>query len=207
MLAEILNKTYEKTTPIFADEILGLFPNYSKQYVYRLISKAVEEGKLSCYERGVYYIPQKTFFGYSSINADQVALKRYIRSGDDCYGLYVGLSLLNLFGITTQMPNGIEIVTNCEATRRRTVRISNRTYTLKKSRCKITKDNIASYTIFQLFLDMDDGDNLDDSSTELIKSYLNRNNISLKDLMEMSSFFPGKALKRMMRSGILYDVI
>ena len=175
--------------------------------MYRLINKALREGSLVCYERGVYFIPSKTFFGISSIDSDQVAEKRYTRNDDSVYGLYSGLSLLNSFGITTQMPNSIEIITNKEATRKREVRISGRPYLVRKSRCEITKDNYASYTILQLFLDMNDNDSLNCSSIEKIRYFMDKNDVTLKNLVEISTYFPGKAVKRMMRSPIFYDAI
>lgn len=207
MIMKTIRSNFEKTTPIFADEILQVCKNYSKQYVFKMLKKAEQSGDLRCFDRGIYYIPSKTFFGYSTISSDQVAEKKYVKNSKDTYGIYCGLSLLNNFGITTQMPNQIEIVTNNETTRRREVRISNRTYVIRKSRYLISKENSAAYTILQLFNDMEDTDTIDESSMERISCFMKKNNVTTKQLISLADYFPGKTIKRMMRSPIFYGTV
>ncbi len=207
MIMNILNSNFKKTTPIFSDEILKVCSKYSKQYVFKTIKKAEEKNEIRCFERGVYYIPEKTFFGQSSISPDQVALKKYIRNGNDVYGIYSGLILLNSFGITTQVPNQIEIITNNETTRRREIQISGRTFVIRKSRCEITKRNVSAYMILQLFCDMSDEDLNDKLLVKKIKSFIDEKNVSIKQLMKLSAYFPGKTIKRMMGCSLFDGII
>lgn len=207
MFLEMLNTNFDKSVPIFSDEILSMFKNYSKQYVFRLLKKAIKEGDIMYYDRGVYYIPEKTFFGYSSINPDQIVKKKYIKNQNEIFGVYSGLSLLNFFGITTQMPNHIEIVTNNEATRKRIIKIANRTYIIRKSRITITNENMAAYTIMQLFNDIEDIDVINKSSLQKITYFINKNNITFKQLAPLVEYFPSKTLKRIMRSEMLYGAL
>lgn len=199
--------SFEKTTPIFADEILKACKEYSKQYVFRMLKKAEQSGDIRCFDRGIYYIPSKTFFGYSTISSDQVAEKKYVKNSKDTYGIYSGLTLLNSFGITTQMPNQIEIVTNNETTRRREVQISNRTYVIRKSRFTISEENYAAYTILQLFNDMEETDSIDESSMKRVSYFMKKNNVTAKQLISLADYFPGKTVKRMMRSPLFYGTI
>ncbi len=207
MLTEMLEKKYGKDEPIFYDDIIKLLENYSKAQVCRYIKKAKEDEELVQFSRGVYYIPHTTFLGTkSSITSDNVMIKRYIKNDEDVFGVYSGSSISNYFSITTQVPSTIEIVTNNEATRCRKINILGRDYIVRKSRVKITKDNYSSYTLLQLFNDMFPNDEINDFSKNEIKKYALENNITKDSLMAMASFFPSKASKNMLRSGILNEI-
>ena len=203
MFSELLHRTFDLNTPIFSEEIVALFSTLSRAYVFRLIGKAVSDGTLSCFSRGVYFLPQKTFFGVSSICPEMVAEKKYIKSNGSVYGIYSGLNLLNRFGFTTQVPNSIEIVTNNEATRKRKITIEGRTFILRKSHCEITKENYPIYTLLQLFTDLDASDSIDPFSRKLITDYMAENRICRKDLLSMAMYFPAFTLKKMMKSGVI----
>lgn len=203
MFIEDIKKTYGENTPIFADEIVTLFSNYTRAYVFRLIKKAEDAGELVAFSRGVYFIPKKTFFGQSTICSEMVAEKKYMKNNQSVYGIYAGLNLLNRFGVTTQVPNTMEIVTNNETTRKRNVTINGRGFILRRARCEINKENYPTYTVLQLFSDMSNEDELDDFSKTQINDYMSNNRIKAEDLFDMSRSFPAATLKKMVRSGVL----
>ncbi len=203
MFIEDIKKTYGENTPIFADEIVTLFSNYTRAYVFRLIKKAEDAGELVAFSRGVYFIPKKTFFGQSTICSEMVAEKKYMKNNQSVYGIYAGLNLLNRFGVTTQVPNTMEIVTNNETTRKRNVTINGRGFILRRARCEINKENYPTYTVLQLFSDMSNEDELDDFSKTQINDYMSNNKIKAEDLFDMSRSFPAATLKKMVRSGVL----
>lgn len=203
MFIEDIKKTYGENTPIFADEIVTLFSNYTRAYVFRLIKKAEDAGELVAFSRGVYFIPKKTFFGQSTICSEMVAEKKYLKNNQSVYGIYAGLNLLNRFGVTTQVPNTMEIVTNNETTRKRNVTINGRGFILRRARCEINKENYPTYTVLQLFSDMSNEDELDDFSRTQINDYMSSNGIKADDLFDMSRSFPAATLKKMVRSGVL----
>lgn len=202
-----IKKAYGINTPILTNEILDLFKDYTKAYVFRLIKKAEEENNLKTYSRGVYYIPKTTFFGQSTICAEMVVQKKYIEDNKSVYGIYAGLYLLNSFGITTQVPNLVEIVTNNEKTRKRIVVIDNRKFILRKSRCKITKDNYSAYTILQLFNDINENEEIRSSSKKRIKKYMKDNEVTAEKIFQMAQYFPSATLKKLAGSGVLNDAI
>lgn len=143
----LMNKIREKfniNEPIFTEEIMALFPQYSRPYIFRLLNELEKDSELIRYSKGVYFIPKKTFFGLSTITADAVIEKKYLKEYNSIYGIYSGLRLLNLFSITTQVPNVIEIVTNNETMRRREINLNGRTFVLRKSRFKIDKNNASA---------------------------------------------------------------
>ena len=78
----LINKIKEKfniNQPIFTEEIMELFPQYSRPYIFRLINNLEKSGELIRYSKGVYFIPKKTFFGVSTITADSVIEKKYLK--------------------------------------------------------------------------------------------------------------------------------
>jgi len=206
LITELKTK-YGINVPIFAEEILQLYSFYSRAYVFRMIKEAEKIGALICYARGVYFIPSQTFFGQSTISAEMVAEKKYLKNSDDFYGIYSGLSLLNQFSITTQVPNVVEIVTNNETTRKRVVFINNKEFIVRKSRCEINAENYAAYTLFQLFTDLDSKDVLNKFSRELVLDYINKNNIDKCQIISMSEYFPATTFKKMILSGVFNEII
>ena len=123
MFIERLKENFKIGEPIFIEDILSLFSNFTRAYVFRLLKRAEDAGELVKFSRGIYCLPKKTFFGFSTLTSSVVANNKYITDGNLVYGVYSGLTLLNLFSISTQVPNVIEIVTNKEATRKRVVDI------------------------------------------------------------------------------------
>ncbi len=105
------------------------------------------------------------------------------------------------------MPNTIEIVTNNETTRKRNVTINGRRFILRKARCEINKENYPTYTVLQLFSDMNNEDELDDFSKSQINDYISSNEIKADDLFYMSRSFPATTLKKMVKSGVLNAIV
>ncbi len=202
MFAETLRKEFGYNTPIFTDEILSLFTQYSRAYVFRLISAAEKDGELTRFDTGVYYIPQMTPFGPSVITAADVARKRYVQSNGNTYGIYCGLVLQNAFGITTQMPNTSEIVTNRESTRCRKVTIDGMSFIIRKSRVAIANENAAAYQILQLFTEVG-GLMVAENVMRTVADYMKRNQIKRNNILELARYFPARTLKNMLCNEVI----
>lgn len=203
MFIERIRKNYKPGAPIFTEDILLLFPEFTKAYVFRLLKKAEKGGEMVKFSRGVYCIPKKSFFGYSTISSGMVANEKYIGSNDAVYGIYAGLTLLNQFAISTQVPNVIEIITNNETTRKRIVTIDDMKFIIRKSRFEINKENFSYYTILQLFLELGSNTLLDDFSKKKIKEYLMVNNIEQNRLIKYAMLFPAQVSKNLLMSEVL----
>ena len=204
MFIERLSKKFNSDEPIFTEDIIKLFSDYSRAQVFRYIEKAKENKEIVQFDKGIYYIPRVTFWGgLSTIVADDIVAKRYLRNDKRIYGVYSGIKLLNNFSVTTQMPAVIEVVSNNETMRRREIELSGRKFVLRKSRCEINAGNYAVYTILQLFNDFDNRDELNDSSRRCLLEYIKKQNVTQEQLFRMSANFPAKATKNLVRSGII----
>ena len=207
MFISRLKSNFKPGSPIYTEDIISLFPEFTKAYIFRLIKQAEENGEIIKFSRGVYYIPKKSFFGNTTLTSSIVANNKYVTDGSSVYGIYSGLSLLNQFAVTTQVPNIVEIITNNEATRKRIVNIDGVKFIIRKSRFEITKENYNYYIIIQLFLDLGINPQLDDFAKRRIAEFVKKNNINQSELIKLAMKFPAQALKNLIGSGILKGII
>ena len=195
MFIKKLIKTFGYNEPIFANEILELFDNYTKSYIYRLINQEMKEENLFKYSQGVYYIPNKSDFGLSTITARDVVYKKYIYQDGKYSGFYSGLSLANEFKLTNQLPNKIEIITNKETTRLRKININGFQFILRKSRLKINNKNVYTYKLLELITE-NDMQSFNEESVCYINKYIECNGITKGKIDCIIDAFPSKAVKK-----------
>ena len=204
MFIEKLREEYPISKPIFTKEILELFSNYSKMQVFRYIKLALQNGDLIQYNRGVYYLSSINKDEFSIINPDIVVIKKYLFDGDNKYGIFSGFTLQNIFSVSDQFPFIQEIVTNNESSNKRTIKIHGRKFILRKSHTKITNENIATYTILQLFNDLESDAIINDYAKEKVISYIKENNVTTDKLLKLSIYFDSKVVKKMINNKIIY---
>ena len=168
-LYEALLEQYGYNEPILTSEIQ--FNNYSKPWVYKELNRLCDNNQVVRFEKGVYYIPKQTPLGPSALNPSKVLEKKYIKSDDDTFGYYSGCYLMNIMGISNQVPNVIEVYSNNESSKMRDVKVGTQNVRLRKSRVNITKDNAAVLMFLEL-MNAVDVDALDTEKTEIIEKYI-----------------------------------
>ena len=200
-LVKCLKTQYGENTPIFFEDISNVCSGYTRGRVYQLIDAAMNSGLLAKAGYDCYYIPTTTPFGKSVLNPRKVIEKKYISNKGEVYGFYTGLALLNSFGITTQMPNVIEVFTNNEATKSRRVTINNQTIIVKRARTTINNSNYKEMMLLELF-NLADIRSIDARATQKIVDYMKQNNISIQGIMKYAKFVPARAIKNFMSSEV-----
>lgn len=200
-LVKCLKTQYGENTPICYEDIANVCSGYTRGRVYQLIDAAMNSGLLAKAGYDCYYIPTTTPFGKSLLNPRKVIEKKYISNNDEVYGFYTGLALLNSFGITTQMPNVIEVFTNNEATKSRRVTINNQTIIVKRARTTINNSNYKEMMLLELF-NLADVRSIDTRATQKIVDYMKQNNISIQGIMKYAKFVPARAIKNFMSSEV-----
>ena len=200
-LVKCLKTQYGENTPIFFEDIANACSRYTRGRVYQLIDAALNSGLLAKAGYDCYYIPTTTPFGKSLLNPRKVIEKKYISNKGEVYGFYTGLALLNSFGITTQMPNVIEVFTNNEATKSRRVTINNQTIIVKRARTTINNSNYKEMMLLELF-NLADIRSIDVRATQKIVDYMKQNNISIQGIMKYAKFVPARAIKNFMSSEV-----
>ncbi len=202
-LYDVLLETYGYNEPILTNEIQ--FNNYSKPWIYKELKRLCDSGEIKRFEKGVYYIPKKSPLGMSLLNPAKVVEKKYIKRNEDVCGYYAGYYLLNLLGLSTQVPNIIEIYSNNESSKVRDIRIGSQNIRVRKPRVDITSENAPVLAFLEL-MNIVDVHSLDDEKKKIIEKYLSDYNISRKDITKYSPAYPDKAVRTMVESEVIYSV-
>lgn len=207
MLVSRLEKNYGYDVPIFTEDIFECMNDYSRQRIYQLIKEALEKGILVRFDTGVYYLPTKTEFGFSTISVDEVVYKKYISNNNETFGIY-GKDIIDLnFLLSYQVPNSIEVITNKESRDVREIEIKGRRVILRKSRLEITKNNVKTYIFMELFNNINLRKYKEDlMAQDSVKKYIKKNKITNNKIYELAKFFPAKTMKNLAISGVLYEI-
>ena len=189
--------------PFFTDEIT--YGSYSRAWLYKELAKLCADRSIVRFEKGAYYIPTQTILGASMINPKRVIEKRYIRSAGRVYGYYGGLTFMNQLGLSTQMPNVLEVYTNNEASKFRDVNVGRQKILLRKSRVKVTESNAAVLSFLELMNTLSESD-LDDAGKAIITKYIDDNRITRKDITNFAPAFPDRTMRNLIESEVIYHV-
>ena len=186
--------------PLFIEDFVNEDIRYDSAKT--LLSKYVKTGDLKRYAQGIYYVPKKTVLGYSALSFESVIERKYITDKGEVFGYYSGESLLNLAGLSTQVPNTPEITTNHEATRKRTVRIANRYVIVRRSELEINKNN-ALYLQFLDIFRYADMETVKENRQKVI-AFFEKQDLSFEKLSMIEQKVSMKQRKALRRSGV-YD--
>jgi hypothetical protein len=121
------------------------------------------------------------------------------------YGYYSGIMLLNGLGLTTQVPNIVEVVTNNESSRLREVFVGTQRVRLRRARTTVTAENADALAILDVF------NRIDPQKVEIadwsgVAEYIRENNLTIKKIMKYSAYYPAKAVRNLMNSEVAYAV-
>ena len=153
MLYNYIKTHYKQAEPIFLSDLLRT--NITEPDLNQQLKELCEKDLLQQYDEEVYFIPKKTTL--NSIigpNADMVARYRFISKGDNVDGFYAGNTFANQIGISTQVPQVIEIVSN-NVSDDGEVLIGNRRFSVRKPIVPITKENVYVLQMLELLKNLD----------------------------------------------------
>jgi len=205
MLKEYLEKTYGYNEPILISEIKleSLNDNALRQYFKRM----VKSGDLVRFDTGVYYLPKASrLLKKTYLDPLKVLTRKYIENGTDTYGYFSGAYFSNQLGLTTQMPAVIEIVTDKEATKGRTVTVGGQNVRLRRPIMQITKENVLLLQFLDTVSTAEKYAELPQQEmTALLKQYLRKNSFTQKQLAEVMPSVTAQAAKKLIEWGLIYE--
>lgn len=182
MLYDYLIENYKVAEPIFFSDIE--IEGITRSAINQQLKKLCDEEKLMKYENGVYYLPKKSrLSGAVGINADMVAKYKYIARRGKVDGFYSGNAFANQIGISTQVPNKVEIVSNNIAAKVREISIGKRKFIVRKANVEVTETNVYVLQMLELLKNLDaylDEDYAD--AKEKFKKYINVHGITRADV-------------------------
>ena len=202
-LYESLIDKYGFNEPFLSSDIS--FNSYSRAWIFKEIRQLCKSGKIVRYEKGVYFIPKQTRLGTSVVDPLAVVERKYIKSNDQIFGYYGGQTFLNRLGLTTQVPNLIEIYTNKEASKVRNVSVGSINVRLRKTKVGVTEKNAAVLSFLELMNYLPTG-YLNEEKKKVLEDYVVKNNITRNDISLFAPKFSDKAMRNLVESEVIYSV-
>ena len=200
---DYLMNSYGYNEPIFVESLR--FEQYSRPWLFKEIRKLCENGKLKRFDKGIYYIPQKTAFGDSVLDPRKVIQRRFLTDGNEVYGYIAGISLLSLTGVSTQVPNLVELVSNNESTRVRDLYIGNQKIRARRPRVPVNKENVDVMQFLDLMNSITPAA-LDDTGRFMLRKFISDAGLTKNALSRYTTVFPARAMKNMIECGAVYEL-
>ena len=206
MFYEFLKENYKENEPIFISELK--YKNLNMNAIRQQILNLTTKNLLVRYDTGIYYIPGNTIFRTSKIlSQNKIIEKKYISSNDEILGYLSGLNFANKIGITTQVPNLYEIVSNKATCDYRELKIASTKIILRKPRTTITKENYLELQFLDMIKEIDNLSILDkEENKKIVLNYMKFENISFEKLQKLLEFYPDKIYKNLYQVGVLNGV-
>lgn len=178
----------EINQPIFIEDIkeyvLQFYAGEEQQKIFNnvkeVISRLIKENIIKSAYKGIYYIPKINIFGEVPLANSKIVKRKYLvdRQGN-IKGYITGATLFNKVGLTTQVPNVTDIVTNeCKNKNRYTNH--NLNVTIRKPNITIDSYN---YIYLQLLDLIENRDNIfveAENKDEIIYTFIQMNNLNFE---------------------------
>ena len=190
-LFEYLKKNYKYDEPIFLCdlEIKGLSDNNLRQQIKHL----TDAGYLLNYTTGIYCFKYE---GEPNIDIKKIIESKYIYRNNNHFGYYSGLTFLNQIGISNQVPNTKEIVSNNSQAIVKSIKINDTKLIVRKPRVKINNSNVYLLPYLESLVALDNYDDNDiQTSNFLLKKYAIKHNITKEHANKYIEKFPNKIYK------------
>lgn len=205
MLKEYLEKTYGYNEPILISEIKleSLSDNALRQYFKRM----VKSGDLIRFDTGIYYLPKASrLLEKPYLDPIKVITRKYVENGTETYGYFSGAYFSNQLGLTTQMPAVIEIVTDKEATKGRTITVGSQNVRLRHPGMQITKENALLLQFLDAVSTAEKYAELPQQEmTALLKQYLCKHSFTRKQLAEALPSVTAQTAKKLIEWELIYE--
>lgn len=203
-LYEYIMEKFGENYPIFYSEIK--YKDYSDIWKSKQLSALLKAQRIKRFNKGIYYVPQTTNEnGGSFLNSRKVVVKKYMNDGSNVFGYYSGYSFLHWLGLTTQVPNLLEIYTNNETSKVREVKVGNAKVLLRKTRVLIDSSNAAVLSFLEL-MNFIEPSYINEYRFRIIEEFIKVNKITKKDITKYAPYFPDKAMRTLIESEVIYCV-
>lgn len=178
MLLEHIERNY-KPGELFLLKKLNL--NISYDNLCQQIKGLADSGRICRYMDGVYYRPKKTISGIPYVpNSDKVAELKYITDNYEYYGCYSGHTLSNMIGLSNQVPQVKEIISNNTKAITREVSIGKFNYIIRRACFPITQENVKTVMLLEILKDIDNLSDVETNKAECLRYFILQNKITKK---------------------------
>lgn len=182
----------KENEPIFIEDIkqhvMQFYKEEEKDKVFNNVKEVLnrlnKEGVIKTAYKGTYYIPKTNIFGEMPLaNSKIIQYKYLVDKFGNVKGYITGANLFNNLGLTTQVPNIIDIVTNeCKNNNKYTNKYLN--VTIRKPKIKINNENCKYLQLIDL---IDNKDNIYvevDNVDEIIYNFIQDNDLDFEKILK-----------------------
>lgn len=204
MLYEYLIENYELGEPIFSSDIN--IPGINEENLRYHLKKLTDDGTISRFEAGIYYLPKKDIFGEKKpLSAETVALHKYILRKGKRIGYYSGFTLANRMGLSTQVPFTIEITSNYAPAQVRELNIKNHRYVIRRPVVEVTEDNVSVLQFLDCLKDIEKcAEEEMVVCGKILTEYAKQNMITKTKIDQIIVRYPMKIYKAIYETGVKY---
>ncbi len=182
----------EKNEPIFIEDIkayiMQFYSESEKKNVFNnikaILNRLTKENTIKVAYKGIYYIPKVNIFGEIPLAIRKIVQYKYLVDKlGNIKGYITGATLFNKVGLTTQVPNLTDIVTNeCKNYNKYTNQYLNTT--IRKPKINVTTEN---YKYLQLFDLIENKDNINieiENADEIIYKFIQENELNFEKIIK-----------------------
>lgn len=195
-LYKYLEETYGENEPIFIENIH--YADMSDQHMYRQIKILIEKGVLKQFDSEICFIPKKSIFkSGTQLSIYKVLERKYLFDGNKRCGYLSGVVIANQLGLTSQVSQAYEVVTNKAVNEYSEVKIAKIRVIIRKPKVVVNEQN---YQILQL---LDLIENIDyyaeNEGKELVKrlqEYLKNNGIKFENVRTYLRYYGNEVCKK-----------
>ena len=190
IVCEYINKC-NLDEPLFLNEIKQYVINKYKndeinvsKNINVIINRMCKNDILKQFYKGIYYKPVKNIFGEMPLDKSKVIIKKYIRDENgNIKGYITGAKLFNQLGLTTQVPNIINIVTNeCKNDNEYKNKILG--VIIRQSKIKINDDNYKYLQLLDIINNKDKTNIEVDNEDEIIYNFIEKNKLDFEKIIK-----------------------
>lgn len=182
----------EKNEPIFIEDIkeyiMQFYSETEKENVFNnvkaILNRMTKENIIKTAYKGIYYIPKVNIFGEMPLAVRKIVKYKYLVDKlGNVKGYITGAMLFNKVGLTTQVPNLIDIATNeCKNYNKYTNEYLNTT--IRRPKTYITTEN---YKYLQLFDLIENKDNINievENADDVIYEFIQENKLDFEKIIK-----------------------
>ena len=197
---------YELNTPIFCSDldILGM----KQSSICQQLKKLTEDGRLKCFDAGIYYLPKKSIFrSGSTLSIDEVIRKKYLIEGGLRCGYISGIMFANQLGLTTQGSSMYEIYTNKATTNYKLVLLASFRVIIRKPCYIINEQNASTLQFLDLLKNVVDISEIEGAKLKKrLFCYMMKKGISFDSMKPYLRYYPKSIYRNMYEVGLMNGV-
>ena len=157
-----------------------------KKNINVIMNRLNNEKKIKTFYKGIYYKPQKNIFGEMPLDKDKVIRKKYLEDKKgNIKGYISGAKLFNKLGLTTQVPNITEIVTN-EATGINKYNNKKLNIIIKTPKIKLNNQNYLYLQLIEIIANKEKINIENKNYYEIIMKFIKENNLDFEKIIKYS---------------------